>query len=81
MASNAARGGRVLAFGLAVVFIIEITISANKLRDKIVAMSTTTEHEDNRLMPSISVCFRFKKSQYQGNELVEVVQKTLNDTR
>ena len=81
MATNAERGGRVLGIGLAVSLIILVIISANKLRTGIVAVSTTTEYEDKRVMPSISVCFPFTKSDYQGNELEEVVQKTLNDSR
>ena len=81
MATKAERGGRFLAIGLVVSLIILVIISANKLRARIVAVSTTTEHEDKRLMPSISVCFTVTKSDYQGNVLEEVVQKTLNDTK
>ena len=81
MATKTERRGRVLAIGLAISFLILVIISANKLRARMVAVSTTTEYEDKRIMPSISVCFPFTKSDYQGNELEEVVQKTLNDTK
>ena len=82
MASKAETGGRILALGLMVVLIVQVIISTNKLRAKTVAVSTTTEYEDKRLMPSISVCFPFTKSEDStGSELVEIVRKTLNDTR
>ena len=82
MASKAESGGRILALGLMVFFIVQVIRSTNKLRANIVAVSTTTEYEEKRLMPSISVCFPFTKSEDSaGSDLVEVVQKTLNDSR
>ena len=82
MASNTKRVGRLLAIGLVAFFIAQVIISVNKLRDKKTAVSATTEYEEKRLMPSISVCFAMKKSEdTAGSELLEVVQKTLNDTR
>ena len=82
MASNAKMVGRLLAIGLMAFFIAQVIISVNKLRAKKTAVSATTEYEKNRLMPSISVCFPMKKSEdTAGSELLEVVQKTLNDSR
>ena len=82
MASKAESGGRILALGLMVFFIVQVIRSTNKLRANIVAVSTTTEYEEKRLMPSISVCFPFMKSEESaGSELEVVVQKTLNDSR
>ena len=82
MASNAKRGGRLLAIALMAFFIGQVIISVKKLRDKKTAVSATTEYEEKRLMPSISVCFPMKKSEESaGSGLLEVVQKTLNDTR
>ena len=73
---------RLLAIGLVAFFIAQVIISVNKLRDKKTAVAIATEYGDRRLMPSISVCFLSKKSESSaGRELIEVVQKTLNDTR
>ena len=81
MSSIAERGGKLLAICLTVFLVAQVFMSANKLMDKKTSISTTTEYEDERLMPSISVCFPYPKSEYQGNSREELVMKTLNDTR
>ena len=81
MSLNAERGGRMLAAGLTIFLVAQVFMSANKLMEKKTSISTTTEYEDKRLMPSISVCFPFPKSEYQGNSREELVLKTLNASR
>ena len=80
MASVTEKGGRLLALGLVTFLIVEVIISANKLRGGKMSVSATTGYEEKRLMPSISVCFEYKKVQ-NITSLRASVQSTLNDAR
>ena len=81
MVSRSEKGGRLLALGLIAFLIFQVIISANKLTERKMAVSTTTEYDHKRLMPSISVCFAYKIADYQGNDPVELVKKTLREAR
>ena len=70
-----------MALGLVTFFFIQVFFSANKLREKKTAVSTTKQYEERRDMPSISVCFKYKKADYRGDKLVEIVKATENSTR
>ena len=80
MASATEKGGKLLALGLVTFLIVEVIISANKLSEGKMSVSTTTGYEEKRLMPSISVCFEYKGFQ-NGTSLRATVQSTLNDAR
>ena len=71
--------GRCLAVALISFFIWQVVIAAGKLSDKKTAVSVTTYYKESRLMPSVSVCFRNKKANYQYNGTE--VELGLNITR
>ena len=50
-------GGRLLVLGLIAYFISKVIISAQKLQHVQIGTSKTTKYEDDRLFPSISICF------------------------
>ena len=81
MASTAEKGGRLLALCLVTFFFIQVFFSANKLREEKTSVSATKQYEEKRDMPSISVCFKYKKADYRGDELVKSVEATINNTR
>ena len=81
MASISKIVGRLLAVGLFIFLIAQIIIALGKLRDEKTAVSTTTQYEQSRLMPSFSICFHIKRPAYQGNDPSELAQITLNQTR
>ena len=72
-----------MALGLVTFFFVEVIISANKLSDEKTAVSTNKQYEQSRLMPSISVCFKYKKAEdhFGSDDYVELVKATLNRTR
>ena len=71
--------GRLLAVALISFFVWQVVIAAGKLSDKKTAVSVTTYYKESRLMPSVSVCFRNKKENYQYNGTE--VELGLNITR
>ena len=82
MVSLVETGGRLLALGLITFFLIQVIFSANKLREEKTAVSVTTQYDQKRVMPSISVCFYYKKAEdYKGHDAEELLQTTLNETR
>ena len=81
MAAPAEWGGRLLAACLMAFFVAQVIISVNKLRDRKIAASSTTQYADRRLMPSLSVCFPFRETEIQAENLEELVEKTMNETR
>ena len=81
MVSKVENGGRVLLLGLFIFFLVQVFFSANKLRDKKTAVSTTRQYDQSRLMPSISFCFYYKKKQFQTDSARAVAEETLKDAR
>ena len=82
MASLIDYGGRILALGLLAFFLVQVIFSANKLKEEKIAVSTTTRYDKSRLMPSIAVCFHYKKIPLvstNGSRIV--VEATLKDAR
>ena len=69
-----------LALGLLTFFLVQVIISANKLRDEKTAVSTTKQYDQSRIMPSFSFCFFFKKKR-GGNTTKIVAEETLKDAR
>ena len=80
MVSISEGAGRFIALGLFAFFVYQVIISANKLKKAKMAMSTNTESEERRLMPSISACFTYDLVQ-NSTSLAADVQATLNDAR
>ena len=89
MASKIKSGGRLLAFFLPIFFLWQVIISVNKLREEKIAVSTTKQYDKSRLMPSFSLCFRYRKVQPDANLNKAIstngtgvlAQATLNDAR
>ena len=81
MTSVSRKLGRILAAGLIIFLVAQIIMALGKLRDEKTAVSTTTQYEQSRLMPSFSICFHAKKVNYQGNDGAEYASITLNQTR
>ena len=82
MASLVDLGGRLLLLGLSLLFLYQVVISANKLREEKTAVSTTKQYDQSRLMPTIAVCFEYEKyKDYQGNNAKDLANLTLNQSR
>ena len=60
-------GGRLLVLGLVTYFISKVVTAVGKLQQQKTAISHTTKYEESRFFPSISICFRNKKENYQYN--------------
>ena len=61
-------GGRILALGLFAFLMYEVIISVKKLQSERTAKSAKKYYDNNRLMPSISICFKKKREQTPFDE-------------
>ena len=60
-------GGRLLALGLVTYFISKVIIAIGKLQHEQTGTSLSTKYEEDRLFPSISICFVPKSGHYKYN--------------
>ena len=79
MVSMVEKGGRLLALALFAFLIYEVITSASRFWVGRTAVTTYTEDDGKRIMPSISVCFDYKMVDHQGHDIGKLVQKTLNE--
>ena len=60
MAKTAENSVRLIGLGLLIFLVTKVFIAVNKLQDEKVATITTRKYENERLFPSMSICFRRK---------------------
>ena len=53
---------RLVGFGLWIYLVTKIVIAVSKLQDEKIATVTTKKYEQERLLPSISICFLRKSN-------------------
>ena len=60
-------GGRLLVLGLVTYFISKVIDAVGKLQREQTGTSLSTKYEENRLFPSISICFEPKSGRFKYN--------------
>ena len=60
MTGIAKNSVRLVGFGLLIYLVTKIVIALSKLQDEKIATVTTKKYENERLFPSMSICFRRK---------------------